>query len=358
VADAEGGARMSGEVVGWAMKQITGSPAAKLVLAKLADNANEQGLCWPSIELIIEHTELGQSTVYKHLAKLEELGLIRPIDITVRGAPLKGFQLSVPEANRDIPPRGKHKTSIPRGGNDFPPDEKTSLPAGKTIPSGGTAYKDEPSVEPSVEPPTEPHARERAAGEGDASRVRKQKYSDAFDRLWVEVRKWPEFTTVWSKPSAWDAWERLKALDELLSPGDMVAAAREYGRERVRLNAAARADRQTPQHTKHPANWLRDKVYLGIHEALQESRSASSSTPPRPISITAEDVAKLRGAGVSDDVVAQWFADGEFEAGPPPIFRAATRFKADWIAQRYGSQLQRAFGTVVAVTFKSAERAA
>ncbi len=68
---------MSGEVVGWAMKQLTGSPAAKLVLAKLADNANEQGLCWPSIDLIVEHTELAQSTVYKHLAKLEELGLIK-----------------------------------------------------------------------------------------------------------------------------------------------------------------------------------------------------------------------------------------------------------------------------------------
>ena len=39
---------MSGKVVGWAMEQITGSPTAKLVLIKLADNANEHGICWPS----------------------------------------------------------------------------------------------------------------------------------------------------------------------------------------------------------------------------------------------------------------------------------------------------------------------
>ena len=69
---------MNGEVVGWAMRQRTGSPAAKLVLVKLADNANESGFCWPSIGLIVDHTELGQSTVYKHLDHLEAIGLAEP----------------------------------------------------------------------------------------------------------------------------------------------------------------------------------------------------------------------------------------------------------------------------------------
>jgi len=67
---------MSGKVVGWAMEQRTGSPVAKLVLVKLADNANEEGICWPSVPLIVEHTELSDRAVRKHLRALEEAGLI------------------------------------------------------------------------------------------------------------------------------------------------------------------------------------------------------------------------------------------------------------------------------------------
>jgi hypothetical protein len=250
--------------------------------------------------------------------------------------------------------------SIIRGANRLArdvPTEQQAVPAQEKhgVPASLAPLTEHTPLEHS---PLKQDARERAGGVGDASPVRKQKYSDAFERFWVEVRKWPEFSTIWSKPSAWDVWVVLDGVGDLLKPGDMVAAAREYGRERVRLNADAKTDRKTPQHTKHPANWLRDKVFLGLHEALNDTGSAGASAPPRPISISPDDVVRLRGAGLSDEDIAAWFGEGEFEAGPPPVFRAASRFKADWISQRYSAHLQRAFGAIVIVTFKAAERAA
>jgi predicted transcriptional regulator len=49
---------------------------AKLVLLKLADNANDQGIAWPHIETIVSDTSLCRSSVFRALDKLEELGLI------------------------------------------------------------------------------------------------------------------------------------------------------------------------------------------------------------------------------------------------------------------------------------------
>lgn len=143
---------MSGKVVSWAMEQRTGSPAAKLVLVKLADNANEQGFCWPSVDLMVEHTELGQSTVYKHLTALEEIGLFHSVDHQIGGAVLKAYQLHVPGWEDAIPRRGKGKGAIPPDGKTSPAGGIGSPAGGKTIPPHGIPYKEEPSIEPSIEP--------------------------------------------------------------------------------------------------------------------------------------------------------------------------------------------------------------
>jgi DNA-binding transcriptional ArsR family regulator len=79
------------------MEQHTGSPAAKLVLVKLADNANEDGFCFPSVALIVEHTELSDRTVRQHLRQLDAAGLIRiNRRVTNRGAGRSTYQLNVP----------------------------------------------------------------------------------------------------------------------------------------------------------------------------------------------------------------------------------------------------------------------
>lgn len=69
---------MSIRALAWAFDQTTGSPISKLVLIKLADNANEQtGLCIPSIPTICQQTELSPRAIQQHIKKLEDLGLVR-----------------------------------------------------------------------------------------------------------------------------------------------------------------------------------------------------------------------------------------------------------------------------------------
>lgn len=51
-------------------------PAEKLVLLALADNANDEGVCWPSIRTICRKSCLGESTVHRAIGKLKELGML------------------------------------------------------------------------------------------------------------------------------------------------------------------------------------------------------------------------------------------------------------------------------------------
>ena len=48
----------------------------KLIMLSIADNANDQGYAYPSINTLVEKTSLSKPTVIKHLKELENLGLL------------------------------------------------------------------------------------------------------------------------------------------------------------------------------------------------------------------------------------------------------------------------------------------
>ena len=54
-----------------------GNPARKLVLLKLADQANDNGLCWPSYATIASACEVDRRTVIRHIKQLEKDGFLR-----------------------------------------------------------------------------------------------------------------------------------------------------------------------------------------------------------------------------------------------------------------------------------------
>lgn len=60
-----------------AMGIKVGNPLRKLVLIKLADNANDKGECWPSYQHIADQCEIGRSTVKNHIRSLEDMGMLR-----------------------------------------------------------------------------------------------------------------------------------------------------------------------------------------------------------------------------------------------------------------------------------------
>ncbi|SEJ50112.1 helix-turn-helix domain-containing protein [Pseudomonas sp. NFR16] len=68
---------MSMDLMVKAMKTKVGHPLRKLVLIKLADNASDQGECWPSYQHIADQCEISRSTVKVHIRELEQVGLLR-----------------------------------------------------------------------------------------------------------------------------------------------------------------------------------------------------------------------------------------------------------------------------------------
>lgn len=60
-----------------AMQTKVGNPLRKLVLIKLADNANDKGECWPSYQHIADQCEISRRSAVDHIDKLEDMGFLR-----------------------------------------------------------------------------------------------------------------------------------------------------------------------------------------------------------------------------------------------------------------------------------------
>lgn len=68
---------MSMELMVKAMKTKVGNPLRKLVLIKLADNANDLGECWPSYQHVADQCEISKRSVMNHINTLCGAGLLR-----------------------------------------------------------------------------------------------------------------------------------------------------------------------------------------------------------------------------------------------------------------------------------------
>jgi len=67
---------MSAKATFWAWDLPLDNSTQKLVLLKLADSANDDGVCWPSHTTIAAHTGLSRSTVLRTIKTLESMGLV------------------------------------------------------------------------------------------------------------------------------------------------------------------------------------------------------------------------------------------------------------------------------------------
>lgn len=70
---------MSGLVVGWAFqvgREKSLTPNERYVLVAVADNSDDNGFAWPSMETLIDKTGLGRSSVYRAMKRLRQLELI------------------------------------------------------------------------------------------------------------------------------------------------------------------------------------------------------------------------------------------------------------------------------------------
>lgn len=67
---------MSYEAQAWARKIRCGTPSRKAVLMLLANCADQDGRCWPTVRYIAESAEFAERTVQQALADLESMGFM------------------------------------------------------------------------------------------------------------------------------------------------------------------------------------------------------------------------------------------------------------------------------------------
>ncbi|ABX49195.1 conserved hypothetical protein [Shewanella baltica OS195] len=124
---------MSMELMVKAMKAKVGNPLRKLVLSKLADNANDQGECWPSYQNIAEQCEITRRSVMNHVKTLEDDGFLRrEYRKGEKGNSTNIFHIRFePMATKckaDAAVLGGEANSLSPNGTDLPPSECGSLP--------------------------------------------------------------------------------------------------------------------------------------------------------------------------------------------------------------------------------------
>lgn len=148
-----------------AMEIKVGNPLRKLILLKLADNANDKGECWPSYKHIADQCETSRRSVIAHIDALVELGLINIRHRkAAQGNKSNLYQLDLSGGVKTAPPKqgkkGGENTALPPSEDTSPPSAIDSPPSEALAPppSAAAAPRTSHSSESVMEPVMEPVA--------------------------------------------------------------------------------------------------------------------------------------------------------------------------------------------------------
>ncbi|ECF2183355.1 helix-turn-helix domain-containing protein [Salmonella enterica subsp. enterica serovar Richmond] len=138
---------MSMTLMARAMAIKTGNPIRKLVLIKLADNANDNGECWPSYQHIADHCECSRSAVRSHIDALIGMGVLTKENrMGINNG--KGYTSNVYYLNLDNPMPPKSTAPVPSKITGMPLENTPPMPCGGTR----TSHSFEPVNEPNDPP--------------------------------------------------------------------------------------------------------------------------------------------------------------------------------------------------------------
>lgn len=119
-----------------AMKAKVGNPLRKLVLVKLADQANDDGECWPSYQSIADACEMSRRTVITHIDWLEENGFLQCKHRKSNDGLSRSNVFVLTIAGGENPaPQGANLS--PGGANAAPRGANAALPGGENPALGG-----------------------------------------------------------------------------------------------------------------------------------------------------------------------------------------------------------------------------
>ena len=206
---------MSMELMVKAMKIRVGNPLRKLVLIKLADNASDQGECWPSYQHIADQCEISKRSVMNHIAALCESGLVKKVTRKgEKGNSSNIYLLHLDGAGDSL--GGSANNSLSGAANS---------PGSAGVAPGGSAG-DSPRTSHSFEPVKEPVNEPTIGAPADASapaRSARQEYSPEFEQAWQE---YPKRAGGNSKSAAFKAWKA--RIREGIKPETMLDGVKRY----------------------------------------------------------------------------------------------------------------------------------
>jgi DNA-binding transcriptional ArsR family regulator len=213
-----------------AMKTKVGNPLRKLVLVKLADNASDQGECWPSYQHIADQCEISRSTVKVHIRELEKAGFLRR-EFRRRGELNQSnvFHLALDSGS---------SAALLGGASETPPGASEN-------PGGGAAAA--PRTSHSFEPVKEP----KPVGNSDQM--------EGFAVFW---KLYPRKV---QKAKAEAAWKKLEVTPEVLSIITTALARQVVSIDWLKNNG---------QFIPHPTSWLNGKRW---EDELQPAGIAAPS---------------------------------------------------------------------------------
>ncbi len=207
---------MSMELMVKAMKIRVGNPLRKLVLIKLADNASDQGECWPSYQHIADQCEISKRSVMNHIAALCESGLVKKVTRKgEKGNSSNIYLLHLDGAGDSL--GGSANNSLSGAANS--PGSAGVAPGG----SAGDSPRTSHSFEPVKEPVNEPIAVGASADESVRVRSNRPEYSPEFEQAWLA---YPKRAGGNLKSAAFKAWKA--RLNEGVNPETMLEGVKRY----------------------------------------------------------------------------------------------------------------------------------
>lgn len=240
---------MSIAALNWAWNQTAPTSTAKLVLVALADHANGEGECYPSMSRVADLAQCSTRQVSRCVDSLEAVGLVTRRRRRLTRGRLGSYLYQLPIAQEQLPDPDDQTTPT-SSGHARPVDNDDQLTP--TTPTTGHPRPSPPDThvrsEPSVEPPPEP---------------KPSMSPDFIEDFWERYPKRDNKRL--GKKQARDQWAKLSVEDRNLA----VAAVENF------RTAAEDPDVFCP--IKDPWRWLRDRLFDDWQEpAIPKSRDGPS----------------------------------------------------------------------------------
>ena len=177
---------MSFKLVAQVMDMKVGSPLRKIILIKLADQASDAGLCWPSYESIAKTCEISKRSVITHIQILEKEGFLR-IEKRYNHEAGKNFS-------------NRYHLTLSRGGAN------AALVQMSVQGSEGAALGSEGAApEPTNEPIKEPINKNTGAKKERSTKFKPVKPDEVSEQIWNDLLILRKETKASNSQTAWTA---------------------------------------------------------------------------------------------------------------------------------------------------------